>query len=86
MPSLQFSVQIASTVDDALDFIGSKVAIGQPREVRIERAKQVLDRYFLPHLGTTEDARLKKALMVGQMVKGVIEMYLGRSNRMIRTT
>ncbi len=50
LPSLQFSVQIASTVDDALDFIGSKVAIGQPREVRIERAKQVLDKYFLPHL------------------------------------
>lgn len=47
---MQFSVQIASTVDDALDFIGSKVAIGQPREVRIERAKQVLDKYFLPHL------------------------------------
>ncbi|MCG2879834.1 MAG: DNA-directed RNA polymerase subunit B [Vulcanisaeta sp.] len=78
LPSLQYSLQIASTVEDALDFIGSKVAIGQPREVRIERAKQVLDRYFLPHLGTTEDARLKKALMVGQMVKGVIEMYLGR--------
>ena len=78
LPSLQFSMQLANTVDDALDFIGSKVAIGQPREVRIERAKQVLDRYFLPHLGTTEDARLKKALMVGQMVKGVIEMYLGR--------
>jgi DNA-directed RNA polymerase subunit B len=78
LPSLQFSIQIASTVDDALDFIGSKVAIGQPREVRIERARQTLDKYFLPHLGTTEDARLKKALMVGQMVKGVIEMYLGR--------
>ncbi|WP_069807074.1 DNA-directed RNA polymerase subunit B [Vulcanisaeta thermophila] len=78
LPSLQFSIQFAKTVDDALDYIGSKVAIGQPREVRIERARQVLDRYFLPHLGTTEDARLKKALMVGQMVKGVIEMYLGR--------
>ncbi|BDR91746.1 DNA-directed RNA polymerase subunit B [Vulcanisaeta souniana] len=78
LPSLQFSMQLANTVDDALDFIGSKVAIGQPRDVRIERARQVLDRYFLPHLGTTEEVRVKKALMIGQMVKGVIEMYLGR--------
>ncbi len=78
LPSLQYSMQIATTVDDALDYIGSKVAIGQPRNVRIERAKQVLDRYFLPHLGTTPEARIKKALMVGQMVKGVIELYLGR--------
>ena len=37
------------TVDDARDFIGSKIAIGQPREVRIERAMQVLDRLEIYH-------------------------------------
>jgi len=78
LPSMQYSIQLAASIEDALDFIGSKVAIGQPREIRIERARQVLDKYFLPHLGTDERGRLRKALMVGQMVKGVIEMYLGR--------
>ncbi len=80
LPSLQYSIQIATTIDDARDYIGSKVAIGQPREIRIERAMQVLDRYFLPHLGTdsSRETRLKKAIFLGQMVKGVIELALGR--------
>ncbi len=79
-PSLIYSSQIAPTVDAARDFIGSKIAVGQPREVRIERALQILDRYLFPHLGTdsSPDTRLKKALFLGQIVKGIIEMVLGR--------
>ncbi len=85
LPSLISANQIAMSREDALDFIGGKVAVGQPRPIRIERALQLLDRYFLPHLGTTavdekkqREIRTKKALMLGQMVKGVIEMHLGR--------
>jgi len=79
-PSLIYSSQLAPTVDAARDFIGSKIAVGQPREVRIERAMQVLDRYLFPHLGTdpSPETRLKKALFLGQIVKGLIEMVLGR--------
>ncbi len=79
-PSLVYSAQIAQTVDDARDYIGSKVAIGQPREVRIERAMQILDRYLFPHIGTSSDreTRIKKALFLGQIVKGLIELALGR--------
>ncbi len=79
-PSLIYSSQIAPTVDAARDFIGSKIAVGQPRDVRIERAVQVLDRYLFPHLGTDSSAetRLRKALFLGQIVKGIVEMVLRR--------
>ncbi len=66
------------TVEDALDYIGSRIAIGQSRESRIERAKYVIDKYFLPHLGTSPEDRIKKALFLGQMACKLIELMLGR--------
>ncbi|MEM1526237.1 MAG: DNA-directed RNA polymerase subunit B [Ignisphaera sp.] len=67
-----------TTVEDAQDYIGSRIAIGQARESRIERAKYVLDRYFLPHLGTSPEDRIRKALYLGQMACKLIELVLGR--------
>ncbi|MCC6019805.1 MAG: DNA-directed RNA polymerase subunit B [Thermoproteaceae archaeon] len=85
LPSLVIASQLAATQEDALDYIGGKVAVGQPRPVRVERALQMLDKYFLPHLGTTatdekkqQEIRLRKALMLGQIVKGLVELQLGR--------
>jgi DNA-directed RNA polymerase subunit B len=77
IPSLLQSAEI-KTSTDALEFIGNRVAIGQPREVRIERAEQIIDRYFLPHLGTSKNDRLKKALYLGYMALKLIEFMLGR--------
>ncbi|HDI02490.1 MAG TPA: DNA-directed RNA polymerase subunit B'', partial [Ignisphaera sp.] len=76
-PSFIQASEIA-TVEDALDYIGSRVAIGQARESRIERAKYILDKYFLPHLGTSPEDRLKKALFLGQMANKLLELVLGR--------
>ncbi|TRM79814.1 DNA-directed RNA polymerase subunit B, partial [Sulfolobus sp. F3] len=59
-PSIDQASSIATT-DDALDFIGNRIAIGQKRENRIEKAQQIIDKYFLPHLGTSPDDRKKKA-------------------------
>ncbi len=76
-PSFIQASEIA-TVEDALDYIGSRVAIGQARESRIERAKYILDKYFLPHLGTSSEDRIKKALFLGQMANKLLELVLGR--------
>jgi len=76
-PSFIQSSEIA-TVEDALDYIGSRIAIGQARESRIERAKYILDKYFLPHLGTSPEDRIKKALFLGQMANKLLELVLGR--------
>ncbi|MGC9147574.1 MAG: DNA-directed RNA polymerase subunit B [Infirmifilum sp.] len=76
-PILLEQSKIASTVEDALDYIGSRVATGQPRNVRIERAEQILDENFLPHVGRTKSARLAKAYFVGQMVARLLELKIG---------
>jgi DNA-directed RNA polymerase subunit B len=76
-PSLDQASSITS-MEDALDFIGSRVAIGQKRENRIEKAQQILDKYFLPHLGTSPEDRKKKAYYLAYAVSKVIELYLGR--------
>jgi DNA-directed RNA polymerase subunit B len=77
LPSLEQASSI-TTQEDALDFIGNRVAIGQKRENRIERAEQVLDKYFLPHLGLTPADRKKKAYYLGYAVSKLIELQLGR--------
>ncbi|MEM1620093.1 MAG: DNA-directed RNA polymerase subunit B [Fervidicoccaceae archaeon] len=77
LPSFEAARAIA-TQEDALDYIGSKVAIGQPREVRIERAKNVVDKYLFPHLGTKPASRHVKALFLAQMVDRLLDLALGR--------
>ena len=77
LPSLLQAREIR-TQEDALDYIGSRVALGQAREARIERAAQIIDNYFLPHLGTSPSDRIKKALYLGQMANKLLELVLGR--------
>lgn len=77
LPSLE-SARTISTQEEALDFIGSKFAIGQPKDVRVERAKSIIDKYFLPHLGTTPESRIRKAYFLAQMANSVLELATGR--------
>jgi DNA-directed RNA polymerase subunit B len=77
LPSLEQASSIA-TVEDALDFIGNRVAIGQKRENRIQKAEQIVDKYFLPHLGTSPEDRKKKGYYLASAVNKLLELYLGR--------
>ncbi|MFV2015134.1 MAG: DNA-directed RNA polymerase subunit B'', partial [Candidatus Heimdallarchaeota archaeon] len=60
--------------EEALDFIGKRVAVGQTQQYRVIRAKFVLDHYLLPHLGTKDDDRKSKALFLAQMALNVLEI------------
>ncbi|MEM4579201.1 MAG: DNA-directed RNA polymerase subunit B [Thermosphaera sp.] len=66
-------------IEEALDFIGSRIAIGKPREERVRRALRALDENLLPHIGTdsSQETRLKKAVFIGQMISRIIELHLG---------
>ncbi len=66
------------TIENALDYIGKRVAVGQKREYRITRSQQVLDRYLLPHIGTEPEDRIKKAYYLGQMAQKLLELVLDR--------
>ncbi len=73
------SSEIDST-DEALDYIGKRVAVGQTKEYRINRAMQVLDKYLLPHLGSDIDSRLKKAFFLARMAQRLLELEAGIRN------
>ena len=73
------NVEVAEveTQEEAIDYIGRRVAPGQSKEYRIERATQVIDHYFLPHIGTEKEARRAKAFFLARMAEAVFELYLG---------
>jgi len=76
-PSFEEAANV-NTVEDALLFIGNRVAHGQVRSYRLQRAQILLDRNFLPHIGRTSDKRIEKAYLLGEMAARVIELKLGR--------
>jgi len=65
------------TQDDALLYIGNRVAFAQSPERRKNRALMILDRNFLLHIGRTPDSRRFKAVFLAEMVRRVIELRLG---------
>ncbi len=79
LPSLEMVSNVLTT-EEALDFIGARVAVNQPREVRIKRAEEIIDKQVLPHLGTTPEARRKKAILVGYMAAKLLELHLNKRN------
>jgi DNA-directed RNA polymerase subunit B len=75
--SFRESAEIQS-VEDAILFIGNRVAFGQVREFRIKRAETILDRNLLPHISREEVDRIDKAIFLGEMASRVIELKHGR--------
>ncbi|MHA1482853.1 MAG: DNA-directed RNA polymerase subunit B'', partial [Candidatus Heimdallarchaeaceae archaeon] len=69
------------TTEESLDYIGKRVAVGQTKEYRINRAMQVLDKYLLPHLGSDEESRLKKAFFLARMAQRLLELEAGARHK-----
>ncbi len=57
------------TDEDAVDYIAKRSGITQSKEIRIERMSEILDRYLLPHLGTSPKDRMTKAYNLCKMIK-----------------
>ncbi len=69
------AVNLGST-DDAIEYLGRRVAAGQPEDYRKERVFQILDNYLLPHLGTGQEDRLKKAYFLCRMIERAEDVAL----------
>ncbi len=65
-----------TTQREAIDFIANMLKL--PKEQRRERVMQLLDRYFLPHLGQEPRARKEKARYLAVAVRKVILLALGK--------
>ncbi len=64
--------------EEALDRISKLVGITQTREIRMERMQEILDKYLLPHVGTTKEFRLLKAHNLCKMMKKFIFVSTGQ--------
>ncbi|MBI2651064.1 DNA-directed RNA polymerase subunit B'' [Candidatus Woesearchaeota archaeon] len=65
------------TEDDALDYIAKKIGVTQSKEIRIERMKEILDKYLLPHLGIKKEDRIFKAYNLCKMIKKFLRVSRG---------
>ena len=63
--------------EEAMDQIAKKAGITQTKEIRLERVADVLDRFLLPHLGTTSESRLIKAKNLSKMFKQLMAVHVG---------
>ncbi|MCM2325152.1 MAG: DNA-directed RNA polymerase subunit B'' [Candidatus Woesearchaeota archaeon] len=66
--------------DDALDYIAKKIGITQAKEIRVERMKEILDKYLLPHLGTKTEDRVYKAHNLCKLLK----RYMAATNGKVK--
>ena len=66
------------TTQEALEYMERRFAAGQSKEYRKKRINYILDNTLLPHLSTTYEARLKKAVFLGRMAREVLELNHGQ--------
>ncbi|MDD5182347.1 MAG: DNA-directed RNA polymerase subunit B'' [Candidatus Nanoarchaeia archaeon] len=67
------------TQNAALEYLGKKIGIMIP-EKRVERAEEVIDKFFLPHVGHSKDDRLLKAYFLAMAVKKLLLVSYGDVN------
>ena len=65
------------TQEDAIDYVAKRIGIAQVKEVRIERTKEILDKYLLPNIGLESADRLAKARNLCKMLKKFIDVREG---------
>ena len=65
------------TEEEALDYMAKKIGITQAKDIRIERMREVLDKYLLPHLGIKKEDRIFKAYNLCKMIKKYIRVSNG---------
>ncbi len=63
--------------EDAIDAIAKHLGINQTKEIRDERLNEILDRYLLPHMGTSTENRIQKAYQLSKMLRKFIQVSSG---------
>ncbi len=67
-----------NTREDALDYIGKKVKVGQGSEYRISRARYLIAKYLLPHIGREEADNKTKILYMGMVAEKLLKLHHGK--------
>ena len=64
--------------EEALDKLAKSIGITQSKEIRVERMKEILDKYLLPHLGIKTQDRVFKAYNLCKLLKKYIDVVNGK--------
>jgi len=64
--------------EDALEYIAKKLNFNQPKDVRLGKVRENLDKYLLPHLGTTTKDRIYKAYNLCKLIKKFLIISKGK--------
>jgi DNA-directed RNA polymerase beta subunit len=67
-----------ATKEEAMDEIGKHIKLAASKEERIDRAKKLLDRYLLPHIGQNPENRLKKAIFLAKAAEKLIKLRMNK--------
>ncbi len=65
------------SVNDALMWIAEKSSLQGTNKEMVDRVKQRMDSYFLPHIGLDKEARLEKARTLCKFIK---QFYIAKEN------
>ena len=63
--------------EDAVDYVAKRVGIAQVREIRLERTRELIDKYLLPNIGMDASFRQVKARTLCKMLKKYIDVASG---------
>jgi len=67
-----YNFESVKTQEDALDYIAKLQKSTKPKEIRVQRITETLDKYLLPHIGIDSDSRLNKAYNLCKYIKKFI--------------
>jgi DNA-directed RNA polymerase beta subunit len=62
------------TQEDAIDYVAKRIGIAQAKEIRLERTKEILDKYLFPNFGMDSKTRMLKARNLCKMLKRFIDI------------
>jgi len=71
---LNMEIDQTTGMQNALEAIGKKAAVGQAKVYQLKRAEILLDNYLLPHIGVESSIRLAKAYYLCKMTEKAIDV------------
>lgn len=74
-----FEYVAIKTDEDAMDYLAKLIGITQTREIRLQRMQEIVDKYLLPHVGTTKEDRLVKAYNLCKLMSKYITVSRGEA-------
>lgn len=71
---LNLEVESSKNKEEAIDQLSKKLSPGQPTEFRLNRMENLIDNYLLPHISTSSEKRLEKAVYLIRMAERTVKV------------